>query len=675
MGRPRLLDNSAVRGVALLATALALPAVLACPPITPEGTIPGTCDVGSPGCKQGPQCQSREDNAFMPLYHIMGNFTCVGLARVVCWLGARHVPADAAIVARRHGVGTQPIAVNDVSSVILYKGVWHIFHQFGQCGWAHAVSHDGAHWRNLRYPLTPDDDPAHFFDAKGSFDGSLTVAEGVNGGTPVILYDTINATRTPYSTPRRACGAGGWGPPLPAGSVGLGDAQTMAVARPAEVGDAELQYWRKDGPITFDGKGTCFPSQVWRNGEHFNFVADGERWTTTDPTLRSWTAVDRGNALNGSEGFPTGGNGGEWFVPLPQTTDGRPPPPGSPTHVISVRSGNQYLLGEYFPKNERFVAEGENCQCCPIPPTCVVDEQHELDHGYSFSWAALQRTANRTMNSGWIVGIAARGSHDAGLSGRDGANRNPPGSALSLTREIKYDACTRKLVANPMPELNVLRNGSLFNAKSMQLHQGGALTTLPLAGAAGDAIDFSASFVLQPERTSVGMSVLAHPENISGSTTVRLEVGAPDSKGTYRGNASARIELEEGECPWSNWWECSHPECVKNRSSSGCPSLQRDRMPRPVDMLWTAPFALAKAQVKSCDGAPCVDVRILVDRSIVEIFVAGGRVAALMAYEPADVSMTHVHMWGEGTAAEQAGAAVGVGARDVEVFSMGCGWE
>ena len=86
MGRPRLLDNSAVRGVALLATALALPAALACPPITPEGTIPGTCDVGSPGCKQGPQCQSREDNAFMPLYHIMGNFTCVGLARVVCWV-------------------------------------------------------------------------------------------------------------------------------------------------------------------------------------------------------------------------------------------------------------------------------------------------------------------------------------------------------------------------------------------------------------------------------------------------------------------------------------------------------------------------------------------------------------------------------------------------------------
>ena len=28
--------------------------------------------------------------------------------------------------------GAQPAAINDVSSIIEYKGVWHIFHQFGQ---------------------------------------------------------------------------------------------------------------------------------------------------------------------------------------------------------------------------------------------------------------------------------------------------------------------------------------------------------------------------------------------------------------------------------------------------------------------------------------------------------------------------------------------------------------
>lgn len=52
-------------------------------------------------------------------------------------------------------------------------------------------------------------------------------------------------------------------------------------------------------------------------------------------------------------------------------------------------------------------------------------------------------------------------------------------------------------------------------------------------------------------------------------------------------------------------------------------------------MLWNASFDLHKpASCEDLGGRgvrPCVDLRILVDRSIVEVFVAGGRVAALMA--------------------------------------------
>eukprot|EP01052_Picozoa_sp_SAG31_P031600 SAG31_NODE_3366_length_4358_cov_2.048133_5_plen_199_part_00 len=99
-------------------------------PMKPGGVIPGTCEPGTAGCKQGPQCQARADNVYMPTFHILGNFT--------------------------RGSGGQPEPINDVSSVIFYKGVWHIFHQFGQCAWAHVVSRDLAHWKNLRYPITPD---------------------------------------------------------------------------------------------------------------------------------------------------------------------------------------------------------------------------------------------------------------------------------------------------------------------------------------------------------------------------------------------------------------------------------------------------------------------------------------------------------------------------------------
>jgi hypothetical protein len=56
---------------------------------------------------------------------------------------------------------------------------------------------------------------------------------------------------------------------------------------------------------------------------------------------------------------------------------------------------------------------------------------------------------------------------------------------------------------------------------------------------------------------------------------------------------------------------------------------------------------------------------------LVEVFVAGGQVSALMAYEPPSLTATQVHMFMEPTMPRE--AAVGVAAR-VQVHSMGCGW-
>lgn len=76
-----------------------------CPALGNDGTSVGpktnaaTCDPGSAGCQQGMQCQSRARNPFMPAFHILGNFT--------------------------DGDGSQPVSVNDVSSIIQRMGVWH----------------------------------------------------------------------------------------------------------------------------------------------------------------------------------------------------------------------------------------------------------------------------------------------------------------------------------------------------------------------------------------------------------------------------------------------------------------------------------------------------------------------------------------------------------------------
>ena len=99
--------------------------------------------------------------------------------------------------------------------------------------------------------------------------------------------------------------------------------------------------------------------------------------------------------------------------------------------------------------------------------------------------------------------------HDAAQSGADGSNRNPPGSALSLTREVHYDPLSQKLLVSPMPELTLLRNGSLFSARSLDLHPG-KIVPLPLGtagGDAGDAMDFGASFVLGSNGIAFGVSV------------------------------------------------------------------------------------------------------------------------------------------------------------------------
>ena len=225
------------------------------------------------------------------------------------------------------------------------------------------------------------------------------------------------------------------------------------------------------------------------------------------------------------------------------------------------------------------------------------------------------------VRSGWVVGIAARDFHAANRpSDVDGANRNPPGSAISLVREITYDPASRMLRSNPMPELEQLRNGSLFQVSSLLLQPGGALKTIPLPAGSGGTIDLTVSFVLGTQGdTRAGVSVLANDGNISESTVIRLEVGLPGSDGTRHGTASGRVELAPGDCPWSNFWECQHPECILNRTASKqCPSFQRNRAARPPDLLWNASFTLRDSfAANSSNGT--VDMRVLVDRSIVEV--------------------------------------------------------
>lgn len=62
-----------------------------------------------------------------------------------------------------------------------------------------------------------------------------------------------------------------------------------------------------------------------------------------------------------------------------------------------------------------------------------------------------------------------------------------------------------------------------------------------------------------------------------------------------------------------------------------------------------------------------LSIRVLVDRSTVEVFIMGGRVVFSATYAPTVLYVpdTHValHAWG-----------VNVGNASADVYSMGCGW-
>ena len=537
----------------------------------------------------------------MPIYHLLGNFS--GNTRI----------SDA---------GLQPDWVADVNGLMEYpEGTYHLFHQYGHSlvggnGWAHSVSSDLVRWRNLPNALEAD----RWYDRTGAWDGSLTLSPDVNDGVPVIVYDTNPGKN--ISTSR--------GPALGK------DPPHVGIARPADLTDPLLLHWIKDAqnPLQIQGlkpkDQVSEPSELWKNGNHTNFLSAGVRYFTTDPTLRTGWSRDPREAP-----FAPYGGGPLWFEPLPGTLSGAPRSVDSPTHMISARGSHCWRLGWYH-------AQNESLTLMPNPPQATLPKNLRrsclsTDSSPQFNWGIVHRVNNgtRQLNIGWIVmGTDKRGV----VNGTQAA----PNSALSMLREIHYDDTTDPqrpgLVAEPLPEYSSLRNGSYYNNSKAALLPG-QLFTPALAGP-GHTIELLATFALSaadrvklvaraiptsPDWVdSFVVSVLATSAGTHNSTLITANVSAPNNDtGTRLGVLSVGRPL--------------------STSRQG------------IAVNWTTAFELPT-------GATELDVRVFVDRSVVEVFVAG--VAGIQAYQPPSTAHTFVHVMSE------ASTTVGL-----QAWSMGCGWE
>lgn len=208
------------------------------------------------------------------------------------------------------------------------------------------------------------------------------------------------------------------------------------------------------------------------------------------------------------------------------------------------------------------------------------------------------------MNVAWINSIPEfdygvsnnQHNHQGHKAGVRPKSSLPPNSALSLVRELKYDAYTSQLVANPLPEISLLHAATLLAPTSMTLFPG-KLATIPLADKrVGAEIDFNASFKLKPRgTTSFGVSVLANKHNLSDSAVIRISVAPNHTTGEFSGIAKGAIGPTNGT------------------TQAGQSLVQ-----------WNGKFLLSAAAAaaigdSNCGGGgvACVDVRVLVDRSIV----------------------------------------------------------
>jgi sucrose-6-phosphate hydrolase SacC (GH32 family) len=272
-------------------------------------------------------CQPLEAHPTIPIFHIIGNIS----------------------VNASQPSGLEFEHINDANGIFKYKGLYHVFHQCCQNHWDHAVSKDLIHWKRLPSPVRPDTDPQHWYDSHGSFDGSAAILPGKG---PVILVDNIG----PFTPP--------------AGQLG-DNPGCQGLSWPIDLDDAELTHWRKDAanPLNISnlpcGSRTknmagAFPGSIYKNGDHWNYLSFGYRFSTTDFKLHEWhQEYPQFLSTKSSDE-----RGGQWTLRLPRTTGstnttlqptGNRSTTAEPSHIVSCGSGNRFCAGKYNLTNETWV--------------------------------------------------------------------------------------------------------------------------------------------------------------------------------------------------------------------------------------------------------------------------------------------------------------------------------
>lgn len=392
--------------------------------------------------------------------------------------------------------------INDASGVTYYQGLYHVWHQCCQNHWDHVISKDLIHWQRLPPPIQGGNHEVWGATGERTYDGSISMLPMDEGG-PIFLYDAPDK--------------------IPKGWPGCGEC-ILSIARLNNTSDKYLQLFTRDehggDPVLIHNdfvngtkveKPVDFPSTIWKNGDHYNFIAQGSRFTTTDKTFRTWSRVE-------PPMIGCGENGGQWWIPTPNQRDGTAPPPGTPNYLVNCGGGTTYRIGNYHPENETFAWDGKTVA--------------NLEHGQAGWWGAQGGAANnhRMMMIGWVRDF--HGDAGPGISFL---------TRLTLLREVHYDVKTQNLVSNPVPELEGLRSSAAIASETISAftpYQPHIIqrTGSGLAASADILITFTAN---SNEPVSFGACVLGNGTAGSG-IGISLSLSA--------GNNASQARISSGPC-------------------------------------------------------------------------------------------------------------------------------
>ena len=388
---------------------------------------------------------------------------------------------------------------------------------------------------------------------------------------------------------------------------------SVELAVPADPDDPFLANWvngggEAAGHVTFEGIECQFPGRVWKSeaGPYWNMLGSlGSKGTGHWARFTSSDASLMSWKYSNSS-FTEGAQAGGFSqgALFHRIPNAPAGAAGHVTHLLNNGKGDSFLLGTYDAMREVFVASHTQRLDCST--------------GDNFNWVAMGPNgpdpsvdSGRLLIVGWVYGP-------------------PAPSSMSLIRDMSYDVAARQLVSFPVPELTKLRGAAVLENHSLGPVAPGALATLPLPAAVGGSADVLLSFsmhnaaaegfgvaVRAPPHAYAGVAAVTMtvdrigPADVAGSRNISLSFVTPDPKMDHDSNANATVLLLKGEST--------------------------------------------------------LDVRVLVDKSIVEFFVQRGRVAYVACDNFYSAANSSVHVFNSGPTAT-------VGVSNVSVFPMGCGW-